>query len=83
MIQLLGASGWFHESGFHLPYDSKLFDTSLPIEYHTRFVEDWAEIAYEAINQKGFQYAEQIAYFMDTATTNTPSISGILGLGLK
>jgi sulfoquinovosidase len=47
------AGGWMHDFGEYLPFDAVLFDGSDPIEYHTRYVEDWAKLAYDAIEEMG------------------------------
>ena len=48
-----GASGWMHDFGEYLPFDAVLSDGSDPVEYHSRYVEDWASVAKEAIQELG------------------------------
>ena len=82
IIEETGASGWIHDLGQHLPYDARLFDTSHPLEYHTRYLEDWAEVAYETMIEGGLTYAEHISYFMSAASSNSPQLSSLLNTGV-
>lgn len=45
IVQDAKAGGWMHDFGEYLPFDAVMSDKSDPIEYHSRYVEDWALLA--------------------------------------
>lgn len=53
LINEASAGGWLHDQGEHLPFDAVMYDQSHPLEYHTRYVEDWAEVAQETLMEMG------------------------------
>lgn len=76
-----GAGGWMHDSGEHLPFNAVMFDQSHPLEYHMRYIEDWAEAAQEALMEMGVSEFEQTLYFMRAGTVKSPQMAGLFTLG--
>lgn len=68
VIEEARAGGWMHDFGEYLPFDAVLFDGSDPVEYHTRYVEDWAQIAQEAIDETD----SSLYYYMRAGTATSP-----------
>ena len=56
IVKEAGASGWMHDFGEYLPFDAVLSDGSDPLEYHSRYVEVWANIAKEAIKELNLEH---------------------------
>ena len=73
------AGGWMHDFGEYLPFDSQLFDGSDPLEYHTRYVEDWAKIAQEVISEEGLD--SERFYFMRAGTARSPRWTSTFWMG--
>jgi len=44
-----------HDFGEYLPFDAVLSDGSDPLEYHSKYVEVWAALAREAIQELGLE----------------------------
>lgn len=74
------AGGWLHDSGEFLPYDAVMYDQSHPLEYHTRYIEDWTEVAQEATMEMGVQAYEQTLFFMSAGTLRTPPMNALLSI---
>ena len=68
-----------HDFGEYMPFDAKLSDNSDPLEYHTRYVEDWASIAKEALQELGLEH--DLFYFMRAGTTRSPSMTSVFWMG--
>jgi len=66
-----GSQAWLHDLGEYLPFDAVTYDLSHPIEYHTRYVEDWAEVAWETLLEMGRPYSNTVAFMMRSGTVRT------------
>lgn len=71
IVKEAGASGWMHDFGEYLPFDAVLSDGSDPLEYHSRYVEVWANIAKEAIYELDLK--NELFYFMRAGTATSPA----------
>lgn len=74
-----GASGWMHDFGEYLPFDAVLSDGSDPLEYHSRYVEVWANIAKEAIDELNLEH--ELFYFMRAGTATSPALTSLMWMG--
>lgn len=68
-----------HDFGEYLPFDCKLHDGSDPLEYHTRYVEDWARLAQEAVKEAKMQ--GRVFWFMRAGTARTPQWASTFWMG--
>jgi alpha-glucosidase len=68
-----------HDFGEYMPFDAKLSDNSDPFEYHTKYVEDWALIAKETLEELGLN--QEVFYFMRAGTTRSPSMTSVFWMG--
>lgn len=73
------AGGWMHDFGEYLPFDSVLWDGSDPMEYHTRYVEDWAKVAYEVVSDLRMQ--DQVFFYMRAGSARTPAYTSTFWMG--
>lgn len=79
VLREAGAGGWMHDFGEYLPFDAVLHDGSDPFEYHSRYVEDWAQIAQEVIQEEGLQ--DDTFYFMRAGTARSPRWTSTFWMG--
>jgi alpha-glucosidase len=79
LVKEAGAAGWMHDFGEYLPFDAVLSDGSDPLEYHSRYVEVWANIAKEAIQELGMD--DELFYFMRAGTATSPAKTSLLWMG--
>jgi alpha-glucosidase len=75
VVQEAKAAGWMHDFGEYLPFDAVLYDGSDPIEYHTRYVDDWASLA------KNVTEGTDLFYFMRAGTATSPSATSLFWMG--
>lgn len=79
VIEEARAGGWMHDFGEYLPFDSVLFDGSDPLEYHTRYVEDWARVAHEVVQEMELQ--DEVFYYMRAGTAKSPAMTSTFWMG--
>ena len=79
ILQEARAGGWMHDFGEYLPFDAVLFDKSDPVEYHSRYVDDWAKLAQDAIKELKLQ--NDVFYFMRAGTATSPKHTSMFWMG--
>lgn len=79
ILEEAGAGGWMHDFGEYMPFDSVLFDGSDPMEYHTRYVDDWAQIAHEAVEE--LQLQDDVFFYMRAGTGRSPQHTSMYWMG--
>lgn len=79
ILKVARAGGWMHDFGEYLPFDAVLFDKSDPIEYHERYVEDWAKLANEAVAEMGLE--QDVFYFMRAGAARSPQNTSVFWMG--
>ena len=71
-----GAAGWMHDFGEYVPLDAALHDGSDPVEYHSRYALDWADVGRAAAGGDG-----DLLWFDRSATSRSPGAARLMWMG--
>ena len=71
-----GAAGWMHDFGEYVPLDAVLHDGSDPVEYHSRYALDWADVGRAAAGGDG-----DLLWFDRSATSRSPGAARLMWMG--
>jgi sulfoquinovosidase len=79
LISHARASGWMTDFGEALPFDSVLYGSANPKEWHNRYPEEWAQVNREAIQEAGRE--DDIVFFDRSGFTQSPGHATLFWLG--
>lgn len=75
----LGMKGWMSDFGEALPINTKLYSGESPETYHNRYLEEWARLNQEILEEAGM--LDEAVVFIRNATAKSPGLTSLFWAG--